>query len=255
MQLAGKVIVVSGAGSGLGAAVTRMLAGEGAKVLAADIDAAAGESIAAELGSTVRFQQADVTSENDGLAVVALAMKTFGHVQGLVNCAGVASGEKVVGRDGPHRLDDFVRTVAVNLVGTFNMLRLAADAIKNEEPDEDGERGVIINTASIAAFDGQIGQTAYAASKGGVVALTLPAARELARYGVRVATIAPGLFETPMIAGMSRDLQKALVGTVPFPPRLGRPREYAMLVKHIFENMMINGEVVRLDGALRMAPR
>ncbi|MFG1279425.1 3-hydroxyacyl-CoA dehydrogenase [Xanthobacter autotrophicus] len=255
MQVKDHVFIVTGAGSGLGAAVSRMLVGEGARVVIVDINAEAGAAVAAELGESARFQRADVTSEADGLAAVALAREAFGHVHGLVNCAGVAPGEKVVGREGPHRLDSFARAVGINLIGTFNMLRLAADAIVKEAPDAEGERGVIINTASIAAFDGQIGQAAYAASKGGVAALTLPVARELARFGVRVVTIAPGIFETPMMAGLPQDVQDSLGKTVPFPPRLGRPSEYAALVKHIFENTMLNGEVIRLDGALRMPPR
>lgn len=255
MRIEGRVFLVTGAGSGLGAAVSRMLTGEGARVVGVDINAAAGAAIAAELGDAFRFQKADVSSEEDGKAAVKLALDAFGHVHGLVNCAGVAPGEKVVGRDGPHRLDSFVRGITVNLVGTFNMLRLAADAIVKEEPDADGERGVIVNTASIAAFDGQIGQATYAASKGGVAALTLPAARELARFGVRVVTIAPGIFETPMMAGLPQEVQDSLGKTVPFPPRLGRPPEYAALVRHICENTMLNGEVIRLDGALRMPPR
>ncbi|MFG1302316.1 3-hydroxyacyl-CoA dehydrogenase [Xanthobacter sp. V3C-3] len=255
MQISDRVFIVTGAGSGLGAAVTRMLVAGGGKVVGIDVNAAAGEAIATELGDAVRFVKGDVTSEADGIAAVTLAKEAFGHLNGLVNCAGVAPGEKVVGRDAPHRLDSFARAVGINLIGTFNMLRLAADAIVKEEPTADGERGVIINTASIAAFDGQIGQAAYAASKGGVAALTLPVARELARFGVRVVTIAPGIFETPMMAGLPQEVQDSLGKTVPFPPRLGRPPEYAALVRHILENTMLNGEVIRLDGALRMAPR
>ncbi|PWJ92263.1 NAD(P)-dependent dehydrogenase (short-subunit alcohol dehydrogenase family) [Mesorhizobium loti] len=255
MRIKDKVFLVTGAGSGLGAAVARMFAAEGANVLAIDLNAAAGEKVAAELGSAVRFHRADVTSEADGIAAVDLATKMFGRIHGLVNCAGIAPGEKVLGRDKLHSLESFARTIAVNLVGTFNMLRLVADRIVKGEPDAGGERGVIVNTASIAAFDGQIGQAAYAASKGGIAALTLPVARELARYGVRVATIAPGIFETPMMAAMSQEVRDALGASVPFPPRLGRPDEYASLVKHICENTMLNGEVIRLDGALRMAPR
>ena len=255
MKLKGRVFIVTGAGSGLGAAVMRMLADEGVSVLGIDVNGDAGAALADELGQRVLFQQADVTSEAEVAAAIATAKSVFGHVHGLVNCAGVAPGEKVVGQRGPHGLDSFTRTVAINLVGTFNTLRLVADAMIAEAPDADGERGVIINTASIAAFDGQIGQAAYAASKGGVAALTLPVARELARYGIRVVTIAPGIFETPMMAGMPQDVQAALGASVPFPQRLGRPSEYAGLVKHICENSMLNGEVIRLDGALRMGPR
>ncbi|CAN7276268.1 3-hydroxyacyl-CoA dehydrogenase [Aminobacter sp. LjRoot7] len=254
MQIKDKVFLVTGAGSGLGAAVARMLADEGASVLAIDMNAAAGEKTAAELGSKARFHRADVTSEADGLAAVTYAEAVFGDIHGLVNCAGIAPGERVIGRDAPHGLDSFARTVAVNLVGTFNMLRLAASVMVKGEADTDGQRG-IINTASIAAFDGQVGQAAYAASKGGVVALTLPVARELARHGVRVVTIAPGIFETPMMAAMPQEVRDALGASVPFPPRLGRPDEYAGLVRHICQNTMLNGEVIRLDGALRMAPR
>jgi NAD(P)-dependent dehydrogenase (short-subunit alcohol dehydrogenase family) len=255
MQIKNRVFIVTGGGSGLGAAVARTLVANGAQVVVADIDRAAGEAIAVELGDNLRFAPTDVTSEADGKAAVQLALDSFGHLHGLVNCAGVAPGEKVLGREGPHRLESFARAVSINLIGTFNMVRLAADAIVKEMPGEDGERGVIVNTASIAAYDGQIGQAAYAASKGGVVALTLPVARELARYGVRVVTIAPGIFETPMMAGLPRDVQDSLGQGVPFPPRLGRPPEYAALVRHICENTMLNGEVIRLDGALRMPPR
>lgn len=255
MELKSRVFVVTGASSGLGAAVTRMLAAEGASVLGLDVNASAGETLAAELGENVRFRQADVTSEADASAALAYTKEVFGHVHGLVNCAGIAPGEKILGKNGPHGLDSFARAVTINLVGTFNMVRLAAAIMAEEEPDGYGERGVIVNTASIAAFDGQIGQAAYAASKGGVAAMTLPVARELARFGIRVVTIAPGIFETPMMAGMSQDVQDTLAASVPFPPRLGRPAEYAALVKHICENTMLNGEVIRLDGALRMAPR
>ena len=255
MQIKNRVFIVTGGGSGLGAAVARTLVANGAQVVVADINRAAGEAIAVELGDNLRFAPTDVTSEADGKAAVQLALDSFGHLHGLVNCAGVAPGEKVLGREGPHRLESFARAVSINLIGTFNMVRLAADAIVKEMPGEDGERGVIVNTASIAAYDGQIGQAAYAASKGGVLALTLPVARELARYGVRVVTIAPGIFETPMMADMPQDVQDSLGKSVPFPSRLGRPPEYAALVQHICENTMLNGEVIRLDGALRMAPR
>ncbi|KQY11432.1 3-hydroxyacyl-CoA dehydrogenase [Rhizobium sp. Root482] len=255
MLIAGKVFVVTGGGSGLGAATARMLVEAGARVILADVNVEAGERTAGELGASARFLRTDVTSEADGKAAVDAAVESFGHLHGLVNCAGVAPGEKILGRDGPHRLDSFARAVGINLIGTFNMIRLAASLMQKEAPDGEGERGVFINTASVAAFDGQIGQAAYSASKGGIVGMTLPIARELARFGIRVVSIAPGIFETPMMAGMPQEVQDALGKSVPFPPRLGRPVEYAALVRHICENSMLNGEVIRLDGALRMAPR
>jgi NAD(P)-dependent dehydrogenase (short-subunit alcohol dehydrogenase family) len=255
MLIGGKTFVVTGGGSGLGAAVARMLAGEGANVVIADVNADAGAGIAGALGAGAAFIQTDVTQEKDGQAAIDMALERFGHLHGLINCAGVAPGEKVLGRDGPHRLDSFARTIGINLVGTFNMTRLAAVAIARQEPEADGERGIVVNTASVAAFDGQIGQAAYAASKGGVAAMTLPIARELARSGIRMVTIAPGIFETPMMAGMPQEVQDSLGRSVPFPSRLGKPAEFAALVRHICENVMLNGEVIRLDGALRMAPR
>ena len=221
----------------------------------ADVNEAAGEALAAELGAGALFVRTDVTSGAEGEAAVAAAVAKFGRVDGLVNCAGIAPGEKVVGREGPHRLESFARAVSINLVGTFNMLRLAADQMARQEPSAEGERGVIINTASIAAYDGQIGQAAYAASKAGVAGLTLPVARELARLGIRCVTIAPGIFETPMMAAMPQAVKDSLGATVPFPPRLGKPDEFAALVAHIVQNIMLNGEVIRLDGALRMAPK
>jgi NAD(P)-dependent dehydrogenase (short-subunit alcohol dehydrogenase family) len=255
MLIRGKTFIVTGGGSGLGAATARMLVEDGARVVIADLNNEAGEQIATELDGDVRYIRADVTSAEDGASVVATALEAFGSLCGLVNCAGIAPAEKIIGRDGTHRLESFARAISINLVGTFNMIRLAASAIQQQEPDAEGERGVIVNTASAAAFDGQIGQAAYSASKGGVVAMTLPIARELARYGIRVVSIAPGIFETPMMAGMPGEVQEALGKSVPFPPRLGRPAEFAALVRHICENSMLNGEVIRLDGALRMGAR
>ncbi|MDU0362106.1 3-hydroxyacyl-CoA dehydrogenase [Rhizobium sp. 25PS6] len=255
MLIRGASFIVTGGGSGLGAATARMLVEAGGRVTIADLNAEAGQDIVRVFGSDARFVRADVTDGEEGAAVVAAAVEAFGGLRGLVNCAGVAPAEKVIGRDGPHRLESFARTVGINLIGTFNMIRLAAAAIQTTEPDAEGERGVIVNTASVAAFDGQIGQAAYAASKGGVVAMTLPIARELARHGIRVVSIAPGIFETPMMADMPAEVQAALGKSVPFPPRLGRPAEFAGLVRHILENNMLNGEVIRLDGALRMGAR
>jgi NAD(P)-dependent dehydrogenase (short-subunit alcohol dehydrogenase family) len=255
VRIKDRVFIVTGGGSGLGAATARMVAAGGGRVVIADVNRDAGETVARELGEAARFVRVDVTEEADGAAAVAEAGRAFGGLHGLANCAGIAIAEKVLGREGPHRLDAFARVIAVNLVGTFNMIRLAAAAMAGNEPDEGGERGVIVNTASIAAYDGQIGQAAYAASKAGVAGLTLPVARELARAGIRVVTIAPGLFETPMMGALPAEVQDALGKSVPFPPRLGRPEEFAALVGHVCENAMLNGEVIRLDGALRMAPR
>ncbi len=255
MEIKDSVFLVTGGGSGLGAAVARMVVAAGGRAVLADVNAEAGAALAAELGAPGRFVRTDVTREADGRAAVAAAVAGFGRLDALVNCAGIAPGEKVLGREGPHRLDSFARAISINLIGTFNMLRLAAEAMAANAPADSGERGVIVNTASVAAFDGQIGQAAYAASKGGVAALTLPAARELARHGIRVMTIAPGIFATPMLMGLPQDVQASLGAAVPFPARLGRPAEYAALVRHIVENQMLNGEVIRLDGALRMAPK
>ncbi|CAM3275688.1 SDR family NAD(P)-dependent oxidoreductase [Paracoccus aminovorans] len=255
MRIEEKVFLVTGAGSGLGAAVARMAVGAGARAALLDVNAEAGAAMAADLGAAALFRRCDVASAEQGAAAVAAAVEAFGRVDVLVNCAGVAVGERILGREGPHGLERFARAVEVNLVGTFNMLRLAAEAMARNDPDPGGARGVIVNTASIAAYDGQIGQAAYAASKGGVAALTLPAARELARHGIRVMAVAPGLFATPMMAGLPAEVQDSLAGTVPFPPRLGRPEEYAALVRHVVENPMLNGEVIRLDGALRLAPK
>ncbi len=252
MQIQDNVFIITGGASGLGAATARMLTAAGGKVVLADVQVEAGTALAAELNG--QFVKCDVTSEADGLAVVAAAV-AMGTLRGLVNCAGVAPAVKTVGKEGPHPLDVFQRTVNINLVGTFNMARLAADAMGKLDAAESGERGVIINTASVAAFDGQIGQAAYASSKAAVVGLTLPMARDLARSGIRVMTVAPGIFETPMLLGMPTEVQDALGKMVPFPSRLGKPDEYAQLVKAIVENVMLNGESIRLDGAIRMQPK
>ena len=255
MQIAGRTFFISGGASGLGEATARRLAGAGARVLICDVSSEQGMRLARDLGEQAVFKTADVTDESQVAAAVAAARARFGALHGAVSCAGIAPGERVLGKDGPHRLDTFRRAVEINLIGTFNVLRLAAQAMEANAPDAGGERGVIVNTASIAAYDGQIGQAAYGASKAGVAGLTLPAARELARIGVRVMTIAPGIFETPMVAGFSPELQQALAAQVPFPRRLGKPDEFAALVEHIILNPMLNGEVIRLDGALRMAPK
>lgn len=255
MQIENGVFVVSGGGSGLGAASARMLVEAGGRVVLADVNAQAGEALAAELGAAACFVQTDVTDADSAKAAIDAAVQRFGGLNGLVSCAGVAPAEKVVGREGPHRLESFARTVSINLIGTFNMLRLAAEAMLKNEPDAGGERGVIVNTASVAAYEGQLGQAAYAASKGGIVALTLPVARELARSGIRCMTIAPGIMETPMLLGMPAEVQDALNKMVPFPTRMGKPAEYAALVRHIAENAYLNGEVIRLDGAIRMGAK
>ena len=246
MEIPGRTFLVTGGGSGLGLATARMLTGAGANVVAADLRG--------EPDANTRFVETDVTDEESVGAAVEAALES-GPLSGAVNCAGVAIAEKVLGRDGPHSLGSFTKVIQVNLVGTFNVIRLAAAEMVGNEPDEEGGRGVIVNTASVAAFDGQIGQAAYAASKGGVVSMTLPLAREFARSGIRVATIAPGLFDTTMMAGLPEEARESLGRQVPFPSRLGRPEEYAALVRHIVENDLINGEVIRLDGAIRMAPR
>ncbi|WP_137927706.1 3-hydroxyacyl-CoA dehydrogenase [Cupriavidus sp. 2SB] len=252
MDIQGNVFIVTGGASGLGAGTARMLAAAGGKVVIADLNETAGQALAQELGG--QFVKCDVSSEADGQAAVDAAQK-LGRLAGLVNCAGIAVASKTVGKNGPHPLDAFEKTIRVNLIGTFNMTRLAAAAMVQNTPDAEGERGVIINTASVAAFDGQIGQAAYAASKGGVVGMTLAIARDLARDGVRCMTIAPGLFETPMLMSMPQEVQDALGKMVPFPPRLGRPTEYAKLAQAIIGNTMMNGEVIRLDGAIRMQPK
>lgn len=255
MDLNGSVFIVTGGASGLGAATAAGLVEAGASVVLADTNIDAGLATVERLGASARFQRTDVADARDGQAAVDLALHSFGGLHGLVNCAGIAPGEKTVGKDGPHRLESFLKAVTVNLVGSFNMARLAAAAMAGNAPNAGGERGVIINTASIAAFDGQIGQVAYAASKAGVAGMTLPMARDLSRLGIRVMTIAPGIFLTPMLMGLPQEVQDSLGAAVPFPSRLGEPSEYAALVRHIVENPMLNGEVIRLDGALRMAPK
>ncbi len=255
MQLKGSTFIVTGGASGLGEGSVRMFADGGANVIIADLQADKGEALAKQLGAKVRYVKCDVTSETDGQGAVDAALKNFGALQGLVNCAGIAIAERTVKKDGPHALASFARVIGINLIGTFNMIRLAAVAMAKGQPNAAGERGVIVNTASVAAYDGQIGQAAYSASKGGVVGMTLAVARDLSRDGIRVCTIAPGIFETPMLLGMPKDVQDALAKQVPFPPRLGKPVEYAALAKHIIENEMLNGETIRLDGAIRMAPK
>ncbi|MGE5640865.1 MAG: 3-hydroxyacyl-CoA dehydrogenase [Clostridia bacterium] len=253
MQIKNSVFLVTGGASGLGAATARMAAEGGGKVLIADLQAELGEKLAKEIGG--RFVRTDVTSEADGKAAVAAALQNFGGLHVLVNCAGIGVAERTVGKDAPHSLANFTKVITINLIGTFNMIRLAAEAMCKASPNAAGERGVVVNTASVAAFDGQIGQAAYSASKGGIVGMTLPIARDLSRNGVRVVTIAPGLFETPLLHGLPKEAQESLGKQVPFPPRLGRPTEYAHLVRSIVENEMLNGETIRLDGAIRMAPK
>jgi NAD(P)-dependent dehydrogenase (short-subunit alcohol dehydrogenase family) len=249
MKIQNNTFIVTGGSSGLGAATARMLAEAGGKVVIADLREPEA------LAESMLFHKTDVSDEASAQGAIDAARDRFGGLHGLVNCAGVAPSERVVGKTGPHGLASFARIVSINLVGSFNMLRLAAEVMSTAEANDEGERGVIINTASVAAYDGQIGQAAYSASKGGIVGMTLPAARELARFGIRVMAIAPGIFETPMLLAFPKEVQESLGKTVPFPPRLGKPAEYAALARHIIENPMLNGEVIRLDGALRMAPK
>jgi NAD(P)-dependent dehydrogenase (short-subunit alcohol dehydrogenase family) len=255
MDMKGSTFIITGGASGLGAGTVRMIVAGGGNAVIADLKEAEGQALAAELGKSARFVKTDVADAASAQAAVAAALTSYGGLQGLVSCAGIVHGEKVLGKEGPHAIEGFARTIAINLVGMFNVIRLAADAMSKGAPNAEGERGVIVNTASVAAFDGQIGQAAYAASKGGIVAMTLPIARELARFGIRVMTIAPGIFRTPMMASLAPDVQEALGKMVPFPPRLGKAEEFASLVGEIIRNPMLNGEVIRLDGAIRMAPR
>ena len=253
MEIQGKTFLLSGGGSGLGAATAKLLSANGANVVVADIRRETGEATANEIGA--KFIECNVSDEESVKAAVAFAVTTFGALHGAINCAGIGIAEKTVGKDGAHALASFTRVINVNLIGTFNVIRLAAAQMASQEAQPSGERGVIINTASIAAFDGQIGQAAYAASKGGIVGMTLPIARDLSKLGIRVVTIAPGLFDTPLLAGLPEPVKQVLGSSVPFPSRLGQPSEYAALAKHIVENEMLNGEVIRLDGALRMPPK
>ena len=252
MEITGKVFIVTGGASGLGEGAARMLASQGGIVVIADMQAEKGEAIAQDIGGA--FVKCDVSNEGDAQAVIAKAV-SMGKLMGLINCAGIAPAEKTVGKNGAHSLGVFTKCITVNLVGSFNMIRLAADAMCKNEPETTGERGVMISTASVAAYDGQIGQAAYSASKGGIVGMTLPIARDLARNGIRNMTIAPGIFGTPMMFGMPQEIQDSLAASVPFPSRLGTPLDYAKLARHIIENDMLNGEVIRLDGAIRLAPR
>ena len=255
MEISGKTFFISGGGSGLGAASARILAKSGANVVLADVNEQAGHSTQIEIGSNALFVKTDVTDSKSVSQALIKTTESFGHIHGAINCAGVAIAVKTVGRDGPHAIEDFERVIRINLTGTFNVIRLAAAQMVENEPDKNGERGILINTASVAAYDGQIGQVAYSASKGGIVGMTLPVARDLARYGIRVMTVAPGIFDTPLLAGLPEKARISLGEQVPFPSRLGKPEEFGLLVRQIIENPMLNGEVIRLDGAIRMAPK
>ena len=255
MKIAGSTFLVTGSASGLGAATAQRIVGDGGSVIIADLNPELGAQIAEQLGERAHFVQTDVASEESVSAAVDEALRHFGALHGAVNCAGIAIAERTLGKNGPHNLASFGRVIQVNLIGTFNVIRLAAAAIARNEPGESGERGVLINTASVAAFDGQIGQVVYSASKAGVAGMTLPVARDLSVAGIRVVTIAPGIFDTSMLAGLPEAARQSLGQQVPFPSRLGRPAEYAALAAHIIENQMLNGEVIRLDGAIRMAPK
>lgn len=255
MDMQKTVAVVTGGGSGLGEGTSRALIARGARVAILDLGRSRGAEIARELGDTAVFVEADVTDEDHTAAAIDKAVATFGAINALVNCAGIATAGRTLGKGAPLDLGPFKRTIEVNLIGTFNAIRLAAAQMVKNEPSPDGERGVIINTASVAAFDGQIGQAAYSASKGGVVGMTLPIARDLSRDGIRCCTIAPGIFETPMLMGLPEPARQSLAASIPFPQRLGTPAEYAALACHIMENVMLNGETIRLDGAIRMAPK
>lgn len=255
MEITKKTILVTGGASGLGAACVRLLTQSGANAVIADLNKEVGTALADELGTATTFVQTDVTNEASVKAAVQAAVENFGSLDIVINCAGIGVAERVLGKSGPSSLETFSKVININLIGTFNVIRLAAAVMSENQPDQEGERGVIINTASVAAFDGQIGQAAYSASKGGIVGMTLPIAREFARVGIRVMTIAPGLFDTPLLGALPEPARISLGQQVPFPSRLGRPAEYAALAKHIIENVMLNGEVIRLDGGIRMQPR
>lgn len=255
MQIENVIALITGGASGLGEATARRFAGQGAQVVLADLNAEKGEQVAADIGDRARFVETDVTDETAVQAAIDTALNEFGGLNALVNCAGVGWAQKTVGKEGPHPLERFEFVIRVNLLGTFNVIRLAAAVMQENDPTPGGERGVIVNTASVAAFDGQIGQAAYSASKGGIVGMTLPIARDLSRSGIRVVTLAPGIFDTPLLAGLPEKARESLGQQVPFPPRLGQPAEYGHMVQAIVENEMLNGEVIRLDGAIRMAPR
>jgi NAD(P)-dependent dehydrogenase (short-subunit alcohol dehydrogenase family) len=255
MKIKGNTFIVTGAASGLGLATAKMIVGNGGNAGMLDIDTFSGEKEEAELGKNARFIQADVRNENNILKAIEIVKNAFNGLNGVVNCAGIGPAERVAGKQGPHDLELFKKVVSINLTGTFNVTRLVAPVFQENVPDDNGERGIIISTSSIAAYDGQIGQAAYAASKGGIASMTLPVARELARFGIRVMTIAPGIFDTALVGGLSEEVRQSLAQQIPFPSRFGYPEEFAALVKHIIENPMLNGEVIRLDGALRMGPK
>jgi NAD(P)-dependent dehydrogenase (short-subunit alcohol dehydrogenase family) len=255
MDINKSTFLITGGASGLGSACVRRLVAAGGRTVIADLNEGAGQSLVTELGASARFVKTDVANTVDAQAAVGLALQEFGAINGLIQCAGILGAARIVGKEGPHDLALFEKVIRVNLIGTFNMLRLAAAAMVNNPPNENGERGVIINTSSVAAFEGQIGQAAYSASKGGVASLTMPAARELARFGIRVVAIAPGIFDTAMMAGTTEELRQSLGSQIPFPPRLGKPEEFAQMAQAIIENAYLNGEVIRLDGAVRMQPK
>jgi NAD(P)-dependent dehydrogenase (short-subunit alcohol dehydrogenase family) len=255
MKIQEKTFLITGGASGLGAATAKMIVEDGGNAVLADVNTTVGEQTEAELGENALFVHTDVTNPESVQNAIDTAIDAFGGLDGVINCAGIGPAERVVGKNGPHSLERFTNVISINLIGTFNVIRLAAAVMQHNEPEESGERGIIINTASVAAFDGQIGQAAYSASKGGIVAMTLPIAREFAKLGIRVMTIAPGIFETPLLMGMPDEVKASLGQQVPFPSRLGKPYEYAALAKHIIENQMLNGEVIRLDGAIRMAAK